>query len=226
VAPYASMEGVDEPRPELRIGDRERRATDAHLQQAHGDGVLTLTEYDERAALCWAARVRSDLDELVRDLPPYRQDRDEPATVAIPGPEGDAVPTKSLGQRLTSGALSLAVLGGALFLGSQIITAPDGVSVFGSRQVSVAPGQERVEMGMLFGSVDVVVPEGVRARPSTTLVFGSTDCALACTGPGPEVVVDVTGAFGSVDIVRPGEPDPGDRDDDEDGDRDGDGDDD
>jgi hypothetical protein len=30
------------------------------------------------------------------------------------------------------------------------------------------------------------------------------------------VVVDATGAFGSVDILRPGEPDPGDRDDDDD----------
>ena len=27
----------------MRIGDRERRATDTHLQQAHADGVLTLT---------------------------------------------------------------------------------------------------------------------------------------------------------------------------------------
>ena len=209
---------MDESRPELRIGDRERRAVDAHLQQAHGDGVLTLTEYDERAALCWAARTRGDLDELVRDLPPYRPEPDEQATVALPEPDADEGSSKTLGQRMISGALSLAVLGGALFLGSQIVSAADGVSVFGSRQVSVAPGQERIELGMLFGSVDVVVPEGVRARPNATLVFGSTDCAAACTGPGPEVVVDVTGAFGSVDIVRPGEPDPGDRDDDDDDD--------
>jgi hypothetical protein len=54
------MDDVDEPRPELekRIGDRERREVDAHLRQAHDDGVLTLTEYDERVAQCWAARTR------------------------------------------------------------------------------------------------------------------------------------------------------------------------
>ena len=60
------------------------------------------------------------------------------------------------------------------------------------------------------------VADGVRARPTGAVIFGSTDCALACTGPGPEVVVDATGAFGSVDILRPGEPEPDEDDDDDD----------
>jgi len=55
--------------PEKRIGDRERREVDARLREAHDDGVLTLGEYDERAARCWAARTGSDLDALTRDLP-------------------------------------------------------------------------------------------------------------------------------------------------------------
>jgi hypothetical protein len=219
---------VDEPpRPELRIGDRERRAVDAHLQQAHADGVLTLIEYDERAALCWAARTQSELDELVRDLPPYRPSPEETRdtlaalprsvqrmvpTVAAP----ESRPSKSLGQRLGGALVAVAALGGLAFVGSQVVTAADGAAVFGKRQVTVAPGQDRVEVGMIFGSVDVVVPEGMRARPSGTVVFGSTDCALACTGTGPEVVVDATGAFGSVDILRPGEPEPDDDDDDDD----------
>jgi Domain of unknown function (DUF1707) len=221
---------VDEPpRPELRIGDRERRAVDAHLQQAHGDGVLTLTEYDERAANCWAARTQSDLDELVRDLPPYRPSPEEArdahaalprsvrrlmptAAVAVP----EKGPSKSLGQRLGGALVGVAAIGALIFVGSHVVTAADGAAVFGKRQITVAPGQDRVEVGMLFGSVDVVVPEGMRARPSGTVVFGSTDCALACAGTGPDVVVDATGAFGSVDILRPGEPDPDDRDDDDD----------
>jgi hypothetical protein len=211
---------VDEPpTPELRIGDRERRAVDAHLQQAHGDGVLTLIEYDERAASCWAARTQRELDELVRDLPPYRPGPDEaPTVVAVPEP--DFGPSKPIGQRLARAAVGVVALGAALFLGSQIITAPDGATVFSNREITVAPGQDRVELGMLFGRVDVVVPEGMRARSTGTVIFGGTDCALACTGPGPEVVVDVTGAFGSVDILRPGEPDPGDNDDDDDDDDD------
>jgi Domain of unknown function (DUF1707) len=206
---------VDEPpAPELRIGDRERRATDAHLQQAHADGVLTLVEYDERAALCWAARTQKELDELVRDLPPYRPGPDEQSTAVVAVPESG--PSKSLGQRLGGALVGVAALGALLFIGSNVLTAADGAAVFGKRQITVAPGQERIEVGMLFGSVDVVVPEGMRARPAGAVVFGSTDCALACTGTGPEVVVDATGAFGSVDILRPGEPEPDDDDDDDD----------
>jgi hypothetical protein len=206
---------VDEPRgPELRIGDRERRATDAHLQQAHGDGVLTLIEYDERAASCWAARTQGDLDELVRDLPPYRPGPDEqPTAVVAAVPEKG--PSKSLGQRLGGSLVGIAAIGAVIFGGVHVLTAADGAAVFGNRPVTVAPGQDRVEVGMLFGSVDVIVPEGMRARTEGVVIFGSTDCALACTGTGQEVVVDVTGAFGSVDILRPGEPDRDDDDDDD-----------
>jgi hypothetical protein len=215
---------VDEPpRPELRIGDRERRAADAHLQQAHADGVLTLTEYDERAALCWAARTQSELDELVRDLPPYRPSPEEardalatlPRSVRRVVPEPGSGPSKSLGQRIGGALVGVAALGALVFVGSHVVTAADGAAVFGNRQITVAPGQDRVEVGMIFGRVDVIVPEGMRARPTGAVIFGSTDCALACTGTGPEVVVDATGAFGSVDILRPGEPEPDDDDDDD-----------
>jgi hypothetical protein len=196
---------VDEPRPELRIGDRERRATDAHLQQAHGDGVLTLTEYDERAAQCWAARTQKELDALVEDLPPYRPAPDEAPTVAVPEPTPDEGERKSLAQRLTSGAIGVAVAGAALFLGGQVLMADDATAVMGSREVSIGPEQTQVEVGALFGSVKVVVPEGMRASISGPAVFGSAECGSACTGPGPEVAVDVTALFGSVDVVRPGE---------------------
>ncbi|MHA6621647.1 DUF1707 SHOCT-like domain-containing protein [Pseudonocardia sp. DLS-67] len=209
---------MDEPpRPEVRIGDRERRALDAHLQQAHADGVLTLSEYDERAAQCWAARTQSDLDVLVRDLPPYRPNPDDEPTVAVVAPESaPAPPAKSFGQRIGGSLVGIAAIGALIFIGSHVVTADDGAAIFGNRQITVAPGQERVEVGMLFGSVDVIVPDGMRARPTGAVVFGSTDCALACTGTGQEVVVDATGAFGSVDILRPGEPEPDDDDDDDD----------
>lgn len=209
---------MDEPpRPELRIGDRERRAVDTHLQQAHADGVLTLSEYDERAAQCWAARTQSELDALVRDLPPYRPEPGEEPTVAVAVPESaPAPPEKSLGQRIGGSLVGIAAIGALIFVGSHVVTADDGAAIFGNRQITVAPGQERVEVGMLFGSVDVIVPGDMRARPTGAVVFGSTDCALACTGTGQEVVVDATGAFGSVDILRPGEPEPDDDDGDDD----------
>jgi hypothetical protein len=202
------MGGVDEPLPEVRIGDRERRAVDAHLQQALADGVLTLTEYDERAALCWAARTRSELDAIIRDLPPYRPDPATTPATAAPEPSSDDEESRpSRASRVGKGLLAAAVAGAAIYLGGQILSADDGVSVFGfgSQTVSVAPGQDRVEVGMAFGSIDVVVPDDVRARPTGAVIFGGTDCAQACQGEGREVVVDVTGFFGSVDVLTQSE---------------------
>ena len=209
---------VDDAQPEIRIGDRERREVDARLQQAHADGVLTLVEYDERAALCWAARTRSDLDLLTRDLPPAT------AATALTTSPPAAPATRSAGssghaKRVLNGVISAALIGTGLYLGGSILTADDGASVFGSREVQVAGTQERVEVGTLFGRVTVRVPDDVRVRTTGTMVFGSIDCAAACQG-GPtqrEVVVDATGGFGNVQVLRQNEQsrDDGDRRDDQ-----------
>ena len=59
---------------------------------------------------------------------------------------------------------------------------------------------------MLFGNVQVVVPDDARVDTEGLLVFGGTDCEAACSGTGTRVVtVDARGAFGSVDVVRQGE---------------------
>jgi Domain of unknown function (DUF1707) len=200
------MGGVDEPLPEVRIGDRERRGVDDHLRQALDDGVLTLTEYDERAALCWAARTRRDLDALIRDLPPYRPDQATQPTPAAPDTASSDEPSRpGFGRRAGRALVAVVLAGAGLYLGGQVITANDGVSVFGKRTVYVAPGQDRVEVGMAFGSIDVVVPDDARARTTGTLLFAGTDCGQACQRPGRDVVVDVTGAFGSVDVLSQAE---------------------
>jgi predicted lipid-binding transport protein (Tim44 family) len=182
--------------PELRIGDVERRAVDSRLQQAHAEGRLTLTEYDERAAMCWAARSQAELDVLTADLPP------DTTTAARPAPV--APPRRSLSSRaggVLGGAAALAVLGYSLF---SIVGAADGAAVFGDRQATVTPGQQRVEIGMLFGDAEIVVPDGTRALTTGTVLFGRVDCAQACRpqAPGaPEVVLDASGAFGTVTVL-------------------------
>lgn len=193
---------VNEPLPEVRVGDRERRETDERLRAALDDGVLTLTEYDERAAQCWAARTRADLDVLTRDLPDVTVSTPVPATVAPPTPAG---PTMT--RRIVGALVTVVLVGGALVLGGRVVGADDGVSVFSSRVVQVGAGQDRVEVGVLFGSTEVVVPDDVRVRSAGTLVFGSLDCELACSaGAGlREVLVTADGAFGSVDVVRSSE---------------------
>src|SRR4051794_15315331 len=52
----------------IRIGDRERDAVVAVLQQAGADGRLGMEELDDRLAAALRARTYADLDPLVADL--------------------------------------------------------------------------------------------------------------------------------------------------------------
>ncbi|OLT20285.1 hypothetical protein BJF78_35690 [Pseudonocardia sp. CNS-139] len=199
------MGDVDAPQPpEIRVGDRERRETDERLRLALDDGVLTLAEYDERAALCWAARTRRDLDALVADLPaPHPK---EPVTEKLPAP-AVRMPDQQTRKRVVTGLAAAAVLGVGLIFGVPALGAADGMSLFGSREISAAD-QSDVEVGVLFGSVRVVVPDDAHVRTSGTVVFGSLNCEEACSaGPGREVTVNGGGAFGSVNVVRQSERD-------------------
>ncbi|BBG04540.1 MULTISPECIES: DUF1707 SHOCT-like domain-containing protein [Pseudonocardia] len=185
---------------DYRIGDAERRAVDDRLQRAHGEGRLTLEEYEERAAKAWAARHHSELTGLTGDLPPDR----------APARRADATPAPSRARELglewaraAGGTLTtIALVAAALWGGSHLLGGADGTVVFGSRTVGVAEDRDRVEMGVLFGSVRVVVPDDARVTVGGWKAFGSVDCETACANTGGRTVqVDVTGAFGSTDIV-------------------------
>lgn len=208
---------MDETTPEVRIGDRERGEVDGRLQRAYADGVLTMTEYEERAAECWKARTRSELEPLVRDLPPDRQD-EAAAPVAAPRPAAEPVarqkeqlPAHRSGRRKVAFGASAAVvvLGAVVWGGSRVVTADDGSVMFGNRDVVVAADDEHVEVGMLFGNLKVTVPADARVRVEGGVAFGNVRCAAACDGTGQrEVVVDASGAFGNISVLRPGEQPP------------------
>ena len=139
--------------------------------------MLTLAEYDERAGLCWAARTRSDLDQLTRDLPsaasPQALSPSPPASK--PQPSRSPAPADGKGplHRALRGLAGVALVGAALYGGGSVLTADDGASVFGSREVQVAGTQDEVQVAALFGSVTVRVPDDVRVRTSGTMIFGS-----------------------------------------------------
>ncbi|WP_018330930.1 DUF1707 SHOCT-like domain-containing protein [Actinomycetospora chiangmaiensis] len=53
----------------VRVSDAEREQVATRLVTAHGEGRLTLAEYDERVRAAHAAVVRDDLVPLLADLP-------------------------------------------------------------------------------------------------------------------------------------------------------------
>jgi Domain of unknown function (DUF1707) len=58
--------------PSLRIGDREREAVAAELQEHYAHGRLTLEEFNQRLDAAFAAKTQSDLGRVTSDLPHVR----------------------------------------------------------------------------------------------------------------------------------------------------------
>ena len=63
------MTGELTPRPEVRISDDERDRIVERLNQAVGEGRLTLAEFEDRVGGVLTARTRADLAPLTADLP-------------------------------------------------------------------------------------------------------------------------------------------------------------
>jgi hypothetical protein len=83
--------------PSLRIGDRERDAVAAELQEHYAHGRLTLEEFSQRLDAVFAAKTQSDLSRITTDLPHVRTGG-APLPVQRSGP----APRPASGRYLTS----------------------------------------------------------------------------------------------------------------------------
>jgi hypothetical protein len=59
----------------LRVGDKERDAVGEILRQRHAEGRLDAAEFEDRLERSMAAKTYAQLDELISDFPPAREDR-------------------------------------------------------------------------------------------------------------------------------------------------------
>jgi len=198
--------------PEQRIGDRERRAVDDRLQRATGDGLLTLAEYDERSGQLWQARTRGELEAVTADLPPEPSDAlpavhlsGQPSVDRVKADRSTRLRRHPLRRLLVAGALAVGIAAGGVAV---IEHGSDGRAVFGSAVVR-AGTRNSVDVGVLFGSVQVIVPDNARVDTAGTVVFGSLECNRACDAgrSGRVVHVHGSGGFGSVQVLTQSEYD-------------------
>lgn len=180
---------------QVRVGDRERRAVDDRLMAAVADGVLTLAEYDERAGALWQARVRTELDVLVADLPPGEV---EPASshVTRPAPrlEGRPRPRRAIA------VMSEDQLHGTVAPGQDVVgVAVMGKSVLDLRQQDL-PSGTRVRAGALMGEVEVLVPDGAVVHLSGMSFMGERKVQTVQVGSGPVVHVHAVAVMGSINV--------------------------
>ena len=162
---------------QVRVGDAERRAVDDRLQQAVGDGRLTLPEYEERAGHVWAARTRSELDRVTADLPVHPV-----APPAAPQPVGRRRPRRAVavmsGDRLSGPvAPGQPVQAYALMGGAVVDLRRDDL-----------PAQVEVRAVAVMGGIEVLVPRGVSVQLSGVALMGGRDVQVDAAVPGAPVI--------------------------------------
>jgi hypothetical protein len=184
--------------PGLRAGDAEREATVTRLQEALGEGRIDLDEFGQRVEAAYAATTTTELDALLADLP-------APAA-AVPA-VGELIEERTTGPVFSAfGDVKL----------TATTSVPDRVStVFGDVQIDLRgmrTSEETVhlQLGTVFGDVEVIVSEGVAAEIEGWTVFGDRKTQLAAVprlAGTPRVVVRGWTVFGDLKLrsLAPGE---------------------
>jgi hypothetical protein len=176
-----------------RASDADREAAVGRLEVALGEGRIDLDEFGQRAGAAYAAVTTAELDLLTADLP------------------SSTPPVEIVGTRTPRYLRS--VFGDVRSAGP---TAPERAgTVFGDVQIDLRPlrtAANRVELHLstVFGSVDVIVSEGVDAELDGWTLFGErrTDLAPVRRLPGtPLVVVHARTVFGDLRLrsLAPGQ---------------------
>jgi hypothetical protein len=184
---------MSSPTPEpaaLRISDADRNGTLRRLHNAVALGLIDIEEFEERSALVSAARLRTDLDALVEDLPgPGAIVTSATDRVELRGVFGSLkrhgewiVPTRlALHRRMGSIDLDLTR---ARFAGPMVV----------------------IELDLRAGGLDLRLPDGASASiDDVEVIVGSaTDHRKDAPAEGrPHVVLTGKVVFGSVDIRGP-----------------------
>jgi hypothetical protein len=178
--------------PELRASDADRERVVAQLRDGSVQGRLTLEEFSDRLAKAYSARTGADLDELVRDLP------------------ADASPTTALSRRRRR-RFTIAAFGNVQRTGRWRMPGSGFVGVaFGDADIDLRKAEldgpvVSLTAFVLFGNVDVYVPEGVDVDLSGIAVFGHRrefGSELPVPSGAPLLRVRIVSLFGTGDVWR------------------------
>jgi hypothetical protein len=174
--------------PRILASDAERERGVALLREAVAEGRLTLEEFSDRVGAAQVARTGQDLALLTRDLP-------IPAAAAL-RPAGTRARHRAAFSRLVRrGPWELAERSSfqSLF----------GTILLDLREARPAGPEVEVEIFNLFGTVTVIVPEGIVVNvegggwfasqviesPSVAAIPGAPVLRIRCSGPGGTLYV-------------------------------------
>ena len=185
-----------EPQPTpILASDAERERSVALLRDAVGEGRLTLEEFSGRVGLAQAARTDQELARLTRDLP------NDPTTSAPPAAAAEEH-RAFCSHLIRSGPWSLPAHS-------------SWRSIFGTidldlRQARLDGPETALEVYNLFGTVTVIVPEGVEVVVRGGGMFASQKIRSPERPPivgGPRLTIDTRGPGGTLHVrTRPTPP--------------------
>lgn len=179
--------------------DRDRYAT--VLREALASGRLTAEEHDERITAVLHAKTIGELVPLVRDLPEAGELRGKaPVTAPVSRAAAGARPSAKL----------VAIFGAADRSGDW--TVPDridGLAMFGGIELDFTRAEFRsrevsVNLAVLFGGVEITVPEDVTVRCHGAGIFGAFQGKEQVAAAPDAPVLNITGfaLFGGVEVKR------------------------
>jgi len=187
-SPCGSESNMSEHLPaEIRASDQERERTCEQLREATLEGRLTLDEFSERFTLAQRARTRGELETIVRDLPmistPPRQTAPSSISAIFSGVE-------------RSGAWRLAP--------RTSITAVFGSCKLDLRRATISSGVTELNVYVYFGSLELLVPEGVEVEVEAAAILSGREIKLSATSMPSDFkpLIRVTGTvvFGSINV--------------------------
>ncbi len=176
--------------PEVRVADRDRQQVAEVLRRHTVDGRLTLDEFSARVGLALAARTRSDLELLTRDLPPV--------------PEAVPETRRKKARRRVVAVMSEATAKGRWRTGGSVAA----VAVMGKceldfRRAEIDHDEVSVTAVAVMGTTEIIVPEGIEVELTGVPFMGAKRLRLADvpTLPGsPRIVVRAFPVMGDVTV--------------------------
>lgn len=185
---------------QVRASDADRELVAETLQQAAGDGRLTLGELDQRLEAAHTAKTYAELEKLTEDLP----------AAGVPAPTAARLRAQRFGGNPTSRS-GIALMSGFGRAGRWVVPRRfTGLSIMGGgcidmRQASFAEQTVRITVFALMGGIDIVVPEDAEVHAHGLGILGCFG-GHGVTGPGqadaPVIIVRGLALMGVIGIRR------------------------
>lgn len=176
--------------PDMRASDADRAAVMQILEQAVGQGMLTLDEYSERADVALAARTRGELDTVIADLPHVRRQ-----VVPAAAPEEVRSWMSSITRK------------GQWTVPPHLRITTRMCSTTLDFTAAVVPGPVvRIDVDDYCSSTDMILPDGATADLNGVHHLGSSMSVKVPTAPTPaglHVVLTGRVRFGSLTVRHP-----------------------